>query len=351
MVDTLRARGAFAADAATAAGLAAAKAVWWTVNGLAARTVVRPSVRDGFRPERVSAAAPSRQEVTRAWLEAFTKDAADIRSGLYPATERVAPPGRAVLRALDFLWDAVAVDRRRRARNGVEVRDAAESANFPAYYRQNFHYQSGGWFTRDSARRYEAQVEALFSGTAGAMRRRALSLLARALRTRDQRGLAIVDMACGSGAFLHDLTATFPRATVIGLDLSPAYLAQARSRAGVPGVEANVERLPFADGSLDALSCIYLFHELPPRIRPAVAAEFARVLRPGGVLAFADAVQAADRPNLERLLQVFPVFFHEPFYDSFQAEDLVQLFGEAGLVQDDEDMAFLTKARLFRKPG
>jgi len=351
MVDTVRPRGAFVTDAAAASGLSVAKAVWWTLNGLAARTLVRPSVRDGFRPERVSAAAPSRQEVTQAWLEAFTKDAADIRSGLYPATEQVASPGRAILKAMDFLRDAVAVDRRRRARNGVEVRNVADSVGFPAYYRQNFHYQSGGWFTRESARRYEAQVEALFSGTAGAMRRRALSLLARALRARDQRGLVIGDMACGSGAFLQDLKMTFPRATVIGLDLSQAYLDEAQSRSAVPGVLANVERLPFADASLDALSCIYLFHELPPRVRPTVAAEFARVLRPGGVLAFADAVQATDRPDLERLLQVFPVFFHEPFYDSFQTEDLPLLFADAGLVQDDEDMAFLTKARLFRKPA
>ena len=86
MVDTLRARRAFAPDAAAASGLSAAKAVWWTLNGLAARTVVRPSIRDGVRPERISASAPSRQEVTRAWLEAFVKDAADIRAGVAPAT-------------------------------------------------------------------------------------------------------------------------------------------------------------------------------------------------------------------------------------------------------------------------
>ena len=351
MVDTIRPRRAFATDAVAASGLSAAKAVWWTLNGLAARSVVRPSSGDGHRPERISASAPSRQALTRAWLEAFVKDAADIRSGVYPATERMAPPARAIARAIDFLVDALAVDRRRRARDGVEVRDAVDSAAFPAYYRQNFHYQSGGWFTRESARRYEAQVEALFSGTAGAMRRRALSLLAKALRSRDQRGLVIVDAACGAGAFLEDLRVTFPRALVVGIDLSDAYLAQARSRGQGAGIQANVEQIPLGDQSVDAITCIYLFHELPPRVRRIVAAEFARVLRPGGVLALADSVQGSDRPDLERLLQAFPVFFHEPFYDSFQSEDLTALFAEAGLVQDDEDMAFLTKARLFRKPA
>ena len=42
MVDTARPRRAFATDAAAASGLSAAKAVWWTLNGLAARSLVRP---------------------------------------------------------------------------------------------------------------------------------------------------------------------------------------------------------------------------------------------------------------------------------------------------------------------
>jgi hypothetical protein len=40
----------------------------------------------------------------------------------------------------------------------------------PRYYLQNFHYQSGGWMTDDSAERYDTQVEVLFNGTANATR-------------------------------------------------------------------------------------------------------------------------------------------------------------------------------------
>ncbi|WP_457849468.1 class I SAM-dependent methyltransferase, partial [Staphylococcus aureus] len=83
----------------------------------------------------------------------------------------------------------------------------------------------------------------------------------------------IVDVACGSGAFLRDLKSAFPRAEVIGLDLSAAYLAQARAASGAPVVQAMAERLPLAAASLDAVTCIYLFHELPPRLRPVVAGE------------------------------------------------------------------------------
>jgi ubiquinone/menaquinone biosynthesis C-methylase UbiE len=173
--------------------------------------------------------------------------------------------------------------------------------------------------------------------------------LAKAWRARDQRDLKLVDLACGSGAFLSDLKATFPRARLMGLDLSPTYGAQAMARTRVPVIQAAAERLPFADASLDAVSCIYLFHELPPKVRPAVAREIARVLKPGGVLAFADSLQTRDAPDLGRLMEAFPVFFHEPYYDSYQAEDLAALFGAAGLVARAHDEAFLTKAILLQK--
>ncbi|MEO9214022.1 MAG: class I SAM-dependent methyltransferase, partial [Caulobacteraceae bacterium] len=185
---------------------------------------------------------------------------------------------------------------------------------------------------------------------AGAMRRRALSLLATAWSGRDHRGLAIVDVACGAGAFLGDLAAAFPRARLAGVDLSLPYLAEAARRTGDRALaQANAERLPFADASLDAVSCIYLFHELPPRVRPVVAGEIARVLKPGGVLAFADSIQPADAPRLARLLEVFPAYFHEPFFASYARTDLVALFGKVGLARRAQDDAFLTKAILFER--
>jgi ubiquinone/menaquinone biosynthesis C-methylase UbiE len=263
--------------------------------------------------------------------------------------DRPADPVSAIRRTADFISDAIEVEARRRRGDGVEVRGQAPPS-YPAYYRQNFHFQSGGWFTAESAGRYEAQVEALFAGTAGAMRRRALSLVAKAWRARDHRGLAMLDLACGTGAYLHDLAVAFPRARLIGVDLSPAYLAEAHAAApGAALVQAKAERLPFADASLDAVSAVYLFHELPPKVRVAVAAEIGRVLKPGGLFALADSIQPADEPRLARLLEAFPAYFHEPFYESYAKADLAALFAAAGLRPVADDAAFLTKARLFDK--
>ena len=345
-------RAAFTLEAARQSARAAVKAAWWGAAGLIARRVAAPEEArpEGFTP--TAPAAPA-ADIRRAWMSAFRKDARDVAEGLYPARDDQ-PPGLAasVRRAADFLSDARQVEARRRRGDGAEVRTSApESHAYPAYYRQNFHFQTGGWFTADSARRYDAQVEALFAGTAAAMRRRALSILARHWRGRDHRGLTILDLACGSGVFLPDLAATFPRARLTGLDLSPAYLAEAardaRGRAAL--VQANAEQLPFADGSLDAVTCIYLFHELPPKVRRRVAAEIGRVLKPGGVLAFADSVQPKDEPALDRLLEAFPAYFHEPYYRSYSKLDLDALFAPAGLRPRLSDAAFLTKAILFEK--
>ena len=351
--ETEPARGAFVPDRSAQRARAALKAVWWGAAGAVARALTRSTRAPAAAFQPASPPAPE-GFIRRAWAEAFAKDAADVARGLYPAMDdRPENPAAALRQAADFLADAREVDARRRRGGGVEARDdVPEGPAYPAYYRQNFHFQTGGWFTEGSARRYEAQVEALFAGTAGAMRRRALALLARAWRDRDQRGLAVVDLACGAGGFLRDLGRAFPRAQLTGVDLSLPYLEEARRRAGAQGpglVQANAERLPFADASLDAVTCIYLFHELPPCYRPVVAAEIARVLKPGGLFAFADSVQPSDEPRLGRLLEVFPAYFHEPYYATYGETDLTALFAAAGLTERARDRAFLTKAVLYER--
>ncbi len=44
---------------------------------------------------------------------------------------------------------------------------AETAATMPDYYARNFHFQTDGYFSEASARRYDHQVEILFGGTAG----------------------------------------------------------------------------------------------------------------------------------------------------------------------------------------
>ena len=294
-------------------------------------------------------------DIRKAFISVFEEDRRNVEAGLYPAPENVRPKDlmRTLRSAVLLFRDADQVNKRRLERNGVEARDLADAERYPNYYRQNFHFQSGGWFTDDSARLYDTQVETLFAGSADAMRRSALAEVAREIQSSGRRDLRVIDVACGTGRFLTQLMAAYPRVRASGLDLSPAYVRKAqRDLSAWPRVEileGDAEAMPVEDDSQDIATCIYLFHELPPRVRPIVAAEIFRVVKPGGLFVFADSIQPGDQPCLDRRLEIFPEGFHEPFYKSYGETDLKGLFEQAGFVVEGEKLAFLTKVICMRK--
>ena len=85
---------------------------------------------------------------------------------------------------------------------------------------------------------------------------------------RDQRKLRLLDIGCGTGRFLDSLK-LWPRLSTLGLDMSEPYVKYARRhlkrRARINLTIANAESLPVLDESQDAVTSIFLFHELPPK--------------------------------------------------------------------------------------
>jgi ubiquinone/menaquinone biosynthesis C-methylase UbiE len=178
------------------------------------------------------------------------------------------------------------------------------------------------------------------------MRRQCLVPVAKYLHGRDQRKCALLDVACGTGRFLRFAAEAFPRLTLVGLDLSEAYLDEARMHVAPYRAEfrhGKAEALPFADESFDLVTSIYLFHEVPPQVRRDIAREFARVLKPGGRLVFMDSLQLGDAPDFDGLLESFPANFHEPFYAGYIRDDLAAIFNEAGLAMRSATPLFLSK--------
>lgn len=334
-----------------------ARVAWYLGQYLLARRISGPFDRPGEPKFQPQAPQGDQARIRNAFLDLFAKDRANIEAGLYPAPSDVRAENAlsALRNSARFFRDLPNVDRRRLQRQGAQVRAAAanDEKRYPNYYLQNFHYQSGGWLSKDSAKLYDTQVEILFGGAADAMRRIALGSLGRAIKGTDQRRIKLLDVACGNGRFLAQVLAAFPRMPAMGLDLSPAYCAEARTRLApwsqVEIATGAAEHAPFEDASFDAVTCVYLFHELPPRVRRDVAREIARVLKPGGVFVFADSIQTGDAADLDRMLEYFPVGFHEPYFGSYQNEDLVALFAEAGLAHEETELAFLTKVVRFRK--
>ncbi|TDC46647.1 class I SAM-dependent methyltransferase [Actinomadura sp. KC345] len=91
------------------------------------------------------------------------------------------------------------------------------------------------------------------------------------------------DVGCGPGhltVMLHDLGLD-----AFGLDLSPGMVAHARlARPELRFDEARMEDLPVEDGALGGVLAHYSMIHTPPGELPALLAEQARALAPGGLL-------------------------------------------------------------------
>lgn len=116
--------------------------------------------------------------------------------------------------------------------------------------------------------------------------------LADALELRP--GSRVVDVASGPGATARLLAAEYA-VTVDGVDLGESTVERARSATAdthlVDGVRfhlGDAERLPLPDRSADAVVCECAFCTFPDKA--IAAAEFARVLRPGGRVGITDVV-------------------------------------------------------------
>ncbi|MEW5965035.1 MAG: class I SAM-dependent methyltransferase [Pseudomonadota bacterium] len=332
----------------------AARFGWYTgVNWLLSREGRRHGSPPRYRPERP---VPSQRELFADLAVLFRGDAELVRDRILPVT--LEPPENLAdhldrLRAM--FRDLPGTVRRRAMREVATAADQADAAALPGYFTQDFHFQTGGYLSEDSARLYDVQVETLFYGAAAAMRRAALRPIARHLTGHDQRRAALLDVACGTGRLLRDIRLAFPALNLAGLDLSRPYLAEAERHLGglrpVTWIAANAEAIPLADASQDIVTSVFLFHELPGDVRRRVAAEMARVLKPGGLLVFVDSLQFGDRPEWDGLIEAFPHRFHEPYYRHYAVDDLDALFDAAGLAAVETSHAFLSKVMVRRKVG
>jgi ubiquinone/menaquinone biosynthesis C-methylase UbiE len=314
--------------------------------------VRRRESNDGQSKPRSHSGVQKRLDADIATL--LAQDLANVEAGIYPLpSDHDGSLFTMLNRSRLFFRDLPSIEARRKRHSTREVLTEKTHGRRPDYYLQNFHFQSGGWLTMESAERYDTQVEVLFRGTANAMRRQAVPPLAEAFRGRDQRKLRLVDLGCGTGRFLDFVKQVWPRLPVVGVDLSEAYIGHARRHlkrwARVNFVVANAEAIPLPDASTDAVTSIFTLHELPPEVRRSVIREAARVLRPGGRLILEDSLQIGDEPDYDAILERFPQTYHEPYFESYVGENFRTIARRCGLTHRRDTKAFVSKVMVFDK--
>jgi SAM-dependent methyltransferase len=92
-------------------------------------------------------------------------------------------------------------------------------------------------------------------------------------------GAQVLDAGCGSGRTLVQLE-RFGR--VSGIELNPDAASLARSRGDFDVRVGRLERLPFADGTFDLVTCLDVIEHTPDDV--ATLRELRRVSRPGAPL-------------------------------------------------------------------
>jgi ubiquinone/menaquinone biosynthesis C-methylase UbiE len=300
------------------------------------------------------APVPGRNRLYADIAALFRQDLANVESGIYPLpADHDGSLTTLLSRSRLFFEDLPRIHSRRESGENREVLSPETRGKRPNYYLQNFHFQSGGWMTRDSAQRYDTQVEVLLHGTANATRRQALPPLHEVFAGRDQRRLRLLDVGCGTGRALDFSKQAWPRLPSLGIDLSETYAAEARRHlkrwCWINVIVANAEALALPDDSQDAVTASFLFHELPPKVRRIVFRELARVLKRGGRLIVLDSLQIGDQPDYDGMLELFPQSYHEPYYGSYLKEDLGAMARDCGLTHTRDVNAFVSKVMVFDK--
>lgn len=155
-------------------------------------------------------------------------------------------------------------------------------------------------------------------------------------------GGRVLDLACGDGCHLSWLRELVAEA--VGVDRSPALLAEARAR-GPRVVLADAAALPLADASFDGAWCANSLSSLPDP--DAALRELRRVVRPGGrvavletdllhglVLPWPPELELAVRVAQLQALGRVAAEAHRPLASFYSGRDLPRRLAAAGLAPE-----------------
>ncbi len=293
-------------------------------------------VRQLLPPEKTIKLTPEEKKALESRFERLLEqDIKNVKEGMYPESLLFQLPIFDYIKNLPTaIFEITKMYNKLKNNKFNDLPDEIDREKFPKYFLRNFHWQSDGYFSDNSAKIYDLSVELIFWGGADIMRRQMIPHITKFLQGKNKGDIRLLDVACGTARFLRQLTQAHPEINIYGIDLSPYYINFARKyfkdNTNVILMSGNAENIEFENDSFDIVTSVYLFHELPMEIRQKVFSEMYRVIKPGGLLVIEDSVQLIDGMDIENAIYRFAKELHEPFYKDYVKHDLELLISSAG---------------------
>ncbi len=157
--------------------------------------------------------------------------------------------------------------------------------------------------------------------------------VARVLEGLSIRGCSVLDIGSGLGAIDVLLVREHGAAQVVGIDLEPDLIAQARARVARQGLDRQIEfrqvspgPLPFPAASFEVVFSKDSLVQIPDK--PALFTEIRRVLQPGGLFAASDWLRGGSGAYSPEMLEFFRL--EGITYNLATAQDTVVALRTAG---------------------
>ena len=220
---------------------------------------------------------------------------------------------------------------------------------YPKYYLTSFHAYEQGNMSWEAATEVEVAARAVHAGIwpeAGAegdakLRASYHEIIKSQIASSPQN---IVDLGWSVGMSTFALGDIYPQAKIVGVDLSPYFLAVAQYRSQQKQAELSNQKSPtwvhaaaestgLPAAAFDLVSICLVCHELPQKATREIFREARRLLRVGGHLTIMDMnpqseVYAKMPPYILTLLKST-----EPYLDQYFGLDIEQALVDSGFAQ------------------
>jgi ubiquinone/menaquinone biosynthesis C-methylase UbiE len=145
-----------------------------------------------------------------------------------------------------------------------------------------------------------------------------------------QDGMKVLDVGCGTGSLLKELSRSGKELNLYGIDLSPEMINAARVKLKdekrIELYEKSAADLPFESNFFDYVVCMNSLHHHPDPEKSLT--EMTRVLKPGGVMILMDGfVDSTVRKVISRAANVLR---NEGKVQRFRREELQRIFHGLG---------------------